>query len=67
MGLLAAAIRKAGSTDKQAVNDALHNVEYDGIIKNYRSPWAGTSREALTIDDLHLVVVKNGKFEALAD
>lgn len=67
MGLLAAAIRKAGSTDKVAVNEALKSVDYDGVIKNYRSPWGAGKREALNVDDLHLVTVKNGKFVNLPD
>lgn len=66
MGLLLAAIRKAGTTEKKAVNEALRKVDYDGVIKSYHSPWA-TTREALNVDDLHLVVVRNGKFEALSE
>ena len=67
MGLLAAAIQKAGSTDKAKVNEALKSVDYDGVIKSYKSPWANGQREALTIDDLHLVTVKDGKFAVLPD
>lgn len=66
MGLLAAAIRKAGKTDKEAVRSALQSVDYDGVIKNYRAPWA-QGREALTVDDLHLAVVKDGKFVTYGD
>jgi branched-chain amino acid transport system substrate-binding protein len=66
MGLLAAAIRKAGTTEKTALIEALHKVDYDGVIKNYRQPWNG-SREALTVDDLHLVVVKDAKFAIIPE
>lgn len=62
MGLLAAAIRKAGTTDPKAVVEALHDVDYDGLVKSYHKPWAGNRREALTTEDLHLSIVKNGKF-----
>ncbi|MGI4900407.1 MAG: ABC transporter substrate-binding protein, partial [Janthinobacterium lividum] len=63
MGLLAAAIRKAGTTDSKAVITALQSVDYDGVIKHYHAPWSATQREALSLDDLHLVVVKDGKFQ----
>jgi branched-chain amino acid transport system substrate-binding protein len=62
MGLLTTAIRQAGTVDKAKVNEALKNVNYDGVIKNYRAPWAGSNREALNMDDLHMVVIKDGKF-----
>lgn len=62
MGLLLAAIRQAGTTDKVKVNEALKTVSYDGVIKNYRTPFANNNREALTMDDLHMVVIKDGKF-----
>lgn len=63
MGLLLAAIRQAGTTDKAKVNDALKSVNYEGVIKNYQKPFAGSNREALTMADLHLVVIKDGKFQ----
>lgn len=62
MGLLASAIRAAGSTDSKAVLSALQHVSYDGLIKDYRNPWSTTNREALNVDDLRLFVVKDGKF-----
>ncbi|MBO9353522.1 ABC transporter substrate-binding protein [Bordetella petrii] len=67
MGLLANGIRKAGSTDPQALMDALKTVEYDGVVKQYRSPWANANRQALTMDDLHFVVVRDGKFVPYTD
>lgn len=63
MGILLSAIQQAGTTDKVKVNEALKGVNYDGVIKNYRSPFAGTNREALTMGDLHMVVIKDGKFQ----
>jgi branched-chain amino acid transport system substrate-binding protein len=63
MGLLLAAIRQAGTTDKEKLNAALKSVSYEGVIKSYQKPFAGANREALTMTDLHLVIIKEGKFQ----
>jgi hypothetical protein len=61
MGLLAAAIEKAGSTDKGKIREALTAVEYDGLIKKYSQPWKSGS-EALSADDMFLTRLEGGKF-----
>ncbi len=67
MGLLAAAIEKAGSTDKKAILAALLNVDHDGLIKKYSSPWSVDQREALGVDDMFLTRIDNGKFVRIED
>lgn len=62
MGLMLQAIKQAGSTDPKAVGQALQSVQYDGVIKDYRQPWSDGKREALTMDDLRLVIVKDKQF-----
>lgn len=62
MGLLAAAIEKAGSTDKTAVNKALTEVEYDGVIKKYSAPWKD-SKEALGAEDMFITRLEGGTFK----
>ena len=61
LGLLAAAIEEAGSTDPEAITEALGTVSYDGLIKDYQQPWAD-SREALGSDDMFLTVIEQGDF-----
>jgi branched-chain amino acid transport system substrate-binding protein len=61
MGLLAAAIEKAGSTDKAKIVAALTEVEYAGLIKNYSQPWK-SGAEALSADDMFLTRLQGGKF-----
>jgi branched-chain amino acid transport system substrate-binding protein len=65
MLLLSEGIRLAGSTDGKAILEALHKVNADGLIKNYRAPWSQTKREALDVSDLNLRVVKNGNFDTV--
>ena len=62
MGLLAAAITKAGSTDKEKIRQALLDVEYDGLIKRYAKPFSDTDREALGVEDMFLTQVQGDKF-----
>ena len=46
--LLALAIKKAGSTDRAAVRDALERLDgYDGLVKNYARPFSPKNHEAL--------------------
>lgn len=51
--LLAKAIIKAGSTDREKVHAALKMVSLEGIHKNYEKPFWG-AQEALTPDDLNM-------------
>ncbi len=62
MGLLAAAIEKAGSTDAKAISEALNDVEYDGLIKKYSNPFSETDREALSSEDMFLTRIEDGAF-----
>jgi branched-chain amino acid transport system substrate-binding protein len=62
LGLLAAAIERAGSTEAAAISEALLTVEYDGLIKDYQQPWSDGTREALNVEDMFLTVVDAGDF-----
>jgi branched-chain amino acid transport system substrate-binding protein len=66
MGLLAAAITKAGSTDRAAIRAALEDVSYDGLIKRHDRPWSATKREALGMEDMFLTRIEGGQFTPLA-
>jgi len=53
--VLALALGRAGSTDREAVRDALENVRnYDGAIKRYDRPFTRDRHEALSETDLFL-------------
>jgi branched-chain amino acid transport system substrate-binding protein len=65
MGLLAAAIDKAGSTDRAAIRAALEGVSYDGLIKRYDRPWSAADREALGMEDMFLTRIEGGRFTPL--
>jgi branched-chain amino acid transport system substrate-binding protein len=53
--ILALAITKAGTTDRQAVRNALEKVtNYDGLIKFYKQPFTENRHEALTQDDVFM-------------
>lgn len=57
MHLLAIAIDKAGSTDGDAIREALEGLEgtYDGLIKSYTSPFSADNHDALGPDDYIMV------------
>ncbi len=53
--LLKLAIEKAGTIDRPAVRDALEHLgAYQGVIRDYASPFTPTRHDALTIDDFRL-------------
>ncbi len=53
--ILTLAINKAGSTNRQAIRDALEQVEnYHGLIKYYKRPFTATRHEALSPDDVFM-------------
>ncbi len=62
MGLLAAAITKAGSTDRAKIREALLDVQYDGLIKSYSKPWSDSDREALGMEDMFLTRIEGDRF-----
>lgn len=62
MGLMAAAIEKAGSTDRKAIATALPTVTYDGLIKRYDQPFSETDHEALGTEDMFLTRIQDGSF-----
>lgn len=66
LGLLAAAIDEAGSTEPEAISEALQTVSYDGLIKDYEEPWAD-GHEALGLDDMFLSVIEQGDFVRVED
>jgi branched-chain amino acid transport system substrate-binding protein len=57
MHLLARAIEQAGSTDGDAVRQALENLdgEYEGLIKTYVKPFSPENHDALGPDDYIMV------------
>lgn len=60
--LLAAAIEKAGTTDRVAVRDAYENVEnVQGVVKFYTKPYSKDNHEALSVVDLYIAHWINGE------
>ena len=56
MHLLAMAIEKAGSTDGDAIRQALENLgAYEGLIKTYSNPFSADNHDALGPDDYIMV------------
>jgi branched-chain amino acid transport system substrate-binding protein len=52
MQLTGLAIAQAGSTDGDAIRQGFHKIpSYDGLIKSYKTPFAGTGQDALSPDD----------------
>lgn len=53
--ILALAIEKAGSTNRQRVRDSLETLEsYDGLVRNYNPPFTPTRHDALDETDFIL-------------
>lgn len=53
--ILALAINKAGSTDREKIRAALEQVEsYSGLIKDYQPPFSPTNHEALTMEQVFI-------------
>lgn len=53
--ILALAIKRAGSTDRRAIRDALEQVKnYEGLIKTYAQPFSPSRHEALAPEDVFL-------------
>lgn len=53
--LLALALRKAGSTGRAALRDALENTEsHDGLVRRYRKPFGPNDHEGLDREQLFL-------------
>ncbi|HEU0201423.1 MAG TPA: ABC transporter substrate-binding protein [Burkholderiaceae bacterium] len=67
--LLALAIKQAGTTEGAKVREALENLQtpYEGVMKTYKSPFAKSSREALTSVDYQWTRWKDGKLVAYTD
>ncbi len=67
--LVAAAIKKAGTTDGEKVAAALETglPDTQGIIKLYKQPFSKTSHEALGVADFHLGKWKDGKVTGFSD
>lgn len=57
MHLLALAITQAGSTDGDAIRQALENLDgtYEGLIKTYEKPFSAENHDALGPDDYIMV------------
>jgi branched-chain amino acid transport system substrate-binding protein len=68
MMLLAAAIKKAGSTNGEKVRDALEAIDgVQGIIKTYNKPFSKTNHEGLGVADFRLAKWKDGRVVDFAD
>jgi branched-chain amino acid transport system substrate-binding protein len=53
--MLASAIEVAGTTDREAVRDALESLgSISGLIRDYKKPFSKHHHDALTIDDFNL-------------
>lgn len=67
--LLAAAIRKAESTDGEKVAGVLESglPETQGVIKRYQNPFSKASHDALGVQDFHLARWNDGKVSAYKD
>ncbi|MBF0124385.1 MAG: DctP family TRAP transporter solute-binding subunit [Magnetococcales bacterium] len=53
--LLAIAMREAGTTDRQAIRDALEHIKvYHGLVKNYANPFTAEQHDALSMEDYQL-------------
>jgi branched-chain amino acid transport system substrate-binding protein len=53
--LLAIAVRKAGSTQRSAIRDALEAIDsHDGLVRHYRKPYGANDHEALERSQLFL-------------
>jgi branched-chain amino acid transport system substrate-binding protein len=53
--LLALAIEKAGTTDRQSVRNALENLgEYKGLVRNYSPAFSPDKHDALDVNDFNL-------------
>lgn len=60
--LAAAAIKKAGSSDREAIRDALENLDVLTVNGHYK--YSPTNHTGLTKDALAVVIVKDGQFTA---
>lgn len=63
MHLVAMAIEQAGSTDGDAIREALENLQgtYDGLIKTYDKPFSAENHDALGPDDYIMVHYEGDK------
>ena len=63
MHLVAMAIEQAGSTDGDAIREALENLQgtYDGLIKTYDKPFSAKNHDALGPDDYIMVHYEGDK------
>lgn len=60
--LIAAAIKKAGTTEGEKIAAALEDLgEVKGIIKTYNKPFSKTQHDALSVTDFHLAWWKEGR------
>lgn len=68
MHLLGLAITKAGSTEGPKIREALYNIEsYDGLIKNYKKPFAPGKHDALGSEDYIFTYFKEGEILPLTN
>ncbi|MCH7864894.1 MAG: ABC transporter substrate-binding protein, partial [Proteobacteria bacterium] len=59
--LLAAAIRKAGTTDRSEVRDALEQLDrYEGLVRDYDPPFTPLRHDALTTADFRMATFAEG-------
>lgn len=66
--ILAAAIKKAGSTDGEKLQTALESIDgVQGVIKTYDKPFSKTDHEGLTVADFRLARWQDGRVVGYED
>jgi branched-chain amino acid transport system substrate-binding protein len=66
--ILAAAIKKAGSTDGEKLQTALESIDgVQGVIKTYDKPFSKTDHEGLTVADFRLARWQDGRVVGFED
>ncbi|MDO4723595.1 MAG: ABC transporter substrate-binding protein [Comamonadaceae bacterium] len=67
--LYAAAVRQAGSTDGNAVRQALEDLQapVPGLLKTYEKPFSATNHEALKAEDFVWIRWQDGKLAPYSD
>lgn len=62
--ILAEAVKKANSADRDSIRDALESLKrYSGIIRDYEPPFSATRHDALTAEDF--IIAKYGEGGAI--
>jgi branched-chain amino acid transport system substrate-binding protein len=64
--MIALAIKKGGSTEGPKMHAAFESLgSYDGLVKNYNSPFSASRHEALDPDDYSMTVWKRSRLKLI--